>query len=311
MTVSQPAVAELRPPVLWPLPDPPRREPDEMAANSDHLTINGGAFHLAKHFGRPAITVFGGDRYLVLFPPHDMTGIRYPDMLIAFDADPEAYRRSNGYIISEQGKPPDFVLEIGSPSTGRVDVGEKRDYYEALGVPEYWRFDETGRSHGARLAGDRLVAGVYRPIDIEELEEDVLRGRSAILQLDLRWEHGQLKWHDPETGRHIATYDDQVARAERERAGRVAAEARAVQAEALWQAGGRRGRTQSGTRSTSRPRSAGPGAQGTTATPAFLIRSNPAPSRTHWNRSCRPGRRIRSGCGSSAAGAGSGRPRRP
>ena len=41
MTLSQPAVAELQPPVLWPLPDPPRREPDEMAANFDHLTING------------------------------------------------------------------------------------------------------------------------------------------------------------------------------------------------------------------------------------------------------------------------------
>ena len=234
MTLSQPAVAELQPPVLWPLPDPPPREPDEMAANFDHLAITGGAIHLARHFGRPATTVIGSDRYLVLFPPRDMTGIRYPDMLIAFDADPEAYRRSNGYIVSEQGKPPDFVLEIGSPSTGRVDVGAKRDYYEALGIPEYWRFDETGRSHGARLAGDRLVDGVYRPIDIEELEEDVLRGHSAVLQLDLRWEHGQLKWHDPETGRHIATYDDQVARAETaetraegERAGRVAAEARA------------------------------------------------------------------------------------
>ena len=207
-------------------------------ANFEHLTISGGALHLARHFGLPATTVFGGDRYLALFPPADMTGIRYPDMLIAFDADPEAYDRSNGYIVSEQGKPPDFVLEIGSPSTGRVDVGEKRDYYESLGVPEYWRFDETGRSHGARLAGDRLVAGVYRPIDIEELEEDVLQGHSAVLQLDLRWEHGQLKWHDPETGRHIATYDDQVARAEtaetraeRERAGRVSAETRAEQAE--------------------------------------------------------------------------------
>ena len=246
MTLSPPAVAELQPPVLWPLPDPPPREPDEMAANFDHLAITGGALHLARHFGRPATTVIGSDRYLVLFPPADMTGSRYPDMLIAFDADPEAYDRSNGYIVSEQGKPPDFVLEIGSPSTGRVDTGAKRDYYEALGIPEYWRFDETGRSHGARLGGDRLVDGVYRPIAIEELEEDVLQGRSAVLQLDLRWEHGQLKWHDPETGRHIATYDDQVARAEtaetraetaetraetaetraeRERAGRVAAEA--------------------------------------------------------------------------------------
>ena len=232
MAVSQPVIAELQAPILLPLPDPPRRNPDELTANFKHLTINGCALHLAKHFGSPATTVFGGDRYLALFLPGDMTGIRYPDMMIAFDADPEAYDRSNGYIISEQGKPPDFVLEVGSPSTGRVDVREKRDDYAALGIPEYWRFDETGRSHGVRLAGDRLVDGVYRPIAIAELEEDVLQGRSAVLHLDLRWEHGQLRWHDPDTGRHIATYDDQVARAERaevqvrqERAERVATEA--------------------------------------------------------------------------------------
>ena len=224
MTVSQPVVSEPQAPILLPLPDPPRRNPDELTANFKHLTINGCALHLAKHLGNPANTVFGGDRYLVLFPPGDMTGIRYPDMMIAFDADPEAYDRSNGYIISEQGKPPDFVLEIGSPSTGRVDVREKRDDYAALGIPEYWRFDETGQSHGARLAGDRLVDGVYRPIAIEELEDDILQGRSAVLHLDLRWEHGQLRCHDPDTGRHIATYDDQVARAEK-------AEGRAEEAE--------------------------------------------------------------------------------
>lgn len=225
MTVSQPAVAELQSPALLPLPDPPLRNPDELMANFQHLTISGGALHLAKHFGSPATTLLGGDLYLAPAPPGDMTGIRYPDMLIAFDVDPEAYHRRNGYVISEQGKPPDFVLEIGSPSTGRVDVQEKRNDYAALGIPEYWRFDETGRSHGTRLAGDSLVDGVYQPIAIEELAEDILQGHSRVLNLDLCWEQGQLKWYDPETGRHIATYDDQVARADR-------AEVRADEAEA-------------------------------------------------------------------------------
>ena len=96
--------------------------------------------HPARHFGRPATTVFGGDRCLALFLPGDMTGIRYPDMLIAFDADPEAYHRSNGYIISEQSKPPDFVLEIGSPSTGHVDAGAKRD------STRRWASPSTGAS---------------------------------------------------------------------------------------------------------------------------------------------------------------------
>ena len=59
-----------------------------------------------------------------------------PRLLVAFDADPAAYKSSNGYIISEQGKPPDFVLEIASRRTGSIDTNEKRRDYAALGIPE-------------------------------------------------------------------------------------------------------------------------------------------------------------------------------
>ena len=58
-----------------------------------------------------------------------------PDLLVAMGADPQAYRDDNGYVISEQGKPPDFVMEIASRSTGRQDVEDKRPDYAALGIP--------------------------------------------------------------------------------------------------------------------------------------------------------------------------------
>ena len=149
-----------------------------------------------------------------------MAGSRYPDLLIAFNVDPEAHKRRNGYIIAEQGKPPDFVLEIASRRTGREDVVDKRDDYAALGIPEYWRFDETGSFHRTRLAGDRLTPdGRYQPIPIEEVAEGILQGYSLVLNLLLRWENGQLRWHDPATGRHIATFED-------EREARLRAEAR-------------------------------------------------------------------------------------
>ena len=70
----------------------------------------------------------------------------YPDLLVAFNADPQAYRNSNAYIIAEQGKPPDFVLEIASAATADNDTGKKRLWYAGLGIPEYWRFDETADS---------------------------------------------------------------------------------------------------------------------------------------------------------------------
>ena len=82
------------------------------------------------------------------------------------------------------------------------------------GIPEYWRFDETGRFHRTLLAGDRLADGAYQPIAIEEFPDGSLQGFSEVLNLHIRWEQGQLRWHDPATGRHIATFDDERARAD-------------------------------------------------------------------------------------------------
>ena len=125
-----------------PLPDPPEREPEDMTS-FDHLTLSGSVHHLVQHLGNPGTTLAAGEHYISPVPTQDMTGLHFADLLIAFHADPAAYYRSNAYIISEQGKPPDFLLEIASRSTGRKNVGEKRLAYASLGIPEYWRFDEN------------------------------------------------------------------------------------------------------------------------------------------------------------------------
>ena len=212
-------------------PDPPDRELEYMTS-FDHLAATGSVYHLIEHFGDPSATVVAGEHYLAPLPGSDRSGLMVPDLMIAFNVDPASYRARNAYVISEHGKPPDFVLEIASPSTGRNDVGFKRDGYAALGIPEYWRFDETGEHHGARLAGDRLVNGRYEPIAIEQLGDTVWQGHSDVLNLDLRWDDGQLAWHNPATGNRIATLADERARAEQERARTEEERARAEQAEA-------------------------------------------------------------------------------
>ena len=216
------------------LPDIPQRDPDEVTSH-DQLTSTGHAHHVAQYLGDLDTTLVTADRYIVQGPvPTTRDAIftcaalscrRYPDLLIAFDVDPDAYVERNGYVISEQGKPPDFVLEVASASTGAMDVGPKRDDYAALGIPEYWQFDKTGEHHGARLAGDRLVDGAYVPIPIEQLSDDTLQGYSAVLDLNIRWHDGQLEWYDPKTNRHIPTFED-------ERNARLQAETRAETAEA-------------------------------------------------------------------------------
>ena len=204
------------------LPDPPEREPDDMTS-AEHLSETGLHHHLKQFLGNPETTIVSGEKYITVQRGDDR---RFPDLMVAFGVDPAAYREDNGYIISEQGKPPDLVLEIASEGTGHIDIGEKREFYEGLGIPEYWRFDATGEFHRTRLAGDRLVEGRYEPVAVEEVEDGVLQGHSAVLNLNWRWEQGRLACHDPATGRHIATFEDERARADREQEARLDAEAR-------------------------------------------------------------------------------------
>ena len=214
------------------LPDIPQRDPDEVTSR-DQLSSTGHAHHVAQHLGNPDTTLVTADRYIVQGPlPITEDAIRrsrYPDLLIAFDVNPDAYLETNGYVISEQGKPPDFVLEIASESTADLDVGPKRDDYAALGMLEYWRFDKTGEYYDARLAGDRLVDGKYVPIPVYRLSNGTLQGFSDVLKLHIRWHDGQLEWHDPMTVRHIPTFESERARAE-------AAEARVRTLEAEFRA---------------------------------------------------------------------------
>ena len=210
--------------VRFRLPEPPERNPDEVTSIR-YVHAIGNSLHLARHFGAPETTIVGAELFLVAHRGYRPR--RVPDLLIAFNVNPELYYEQNGYVISDQGKPPDFILEVASPSTATVDTIDKRQEYAELGVQEYWRFDHTGESHGTRLAGDRLVEGRYEPIEIVELEPDVLQGESEALNLRLRWDHGQLGWIDPATGQHIPTFDDEREGRLAEREGRLAAEARA------------------------------------------------------------------------------------
>ena len=121
--------------------------------------------------------------------------------------------RQNGYVISDQGKPPEFILEVGLPSTRREDTGRKREFYARLGVLEYWRFDEEDSPHVVKLAGDRLLDGSYTPIPVTGLADGSLEGHSEIFNLVLRWEQAQLLWYDPVNRRYVLTAEDYAERA--------------------------------------------------------------------------------------------------
>ena len=144
------------------------------------------------HFGNPDTTLVVADKWMVASEEFNRARARRPDLLIAFDVSPEDYRASNGYIVTEQGKPPDFIMEVASPSTAEVDTGAKRVDYAALGVPGILALRRNRNRPRRRLAGDRLEGDAYHPMPIDEVAPDVLQGYSPVLNLIIRWDHGTL-----------------------------------------------------------------------------------------------------------------------
>ena len=145
-----------------------------------------------------------------------------PDVLVSFGV-PKRDRLS--YVVADEGKPPDFVLEVASTSTWRRDYGEKRRIYEALGVREYFVYDARP-AVAERLAGFRLHGRVY-----EELAESPIRAggppglHSNVLDL---WAHldaqGGLRWYDSAKGEDLRTFTEAERRGDAEAEARQRAE---------------------------------------------------------------------------------------
>ena len=211
------------------LPEPPEKSPEDRMTSSRQLAPNGNMHCLIDYLGREETTIVVGDMPLTAAPRLAARQRRYPDLLVAFDVKPEVFQENRGYIVSEQGKPPDLVMEFASLSTRANDNGEKRDFYAALGVREYWRFDETDDNESVRLVGEILVDGVYQPLPVGPVSEGVLEGYSPALDLCLRREDGNLRFYDRERQRYLPTIADERARAEGERARAEAAERQAQQ----------------------------------------------------------------------------------
>ena len=215
---------------IVPLPDPPPKI--DMRQRRVLSTIDG---MLIAHFAdKDEDVLVGGEGYLRR--DANDTGDFVPDCVVTRNVrDSYAIIVRNGYVISEVGKPPDFVLEVASRSTGVRDYTVKRKGYAEYGVREYWRFDHTGgKFHDAPLAGDALVDGAYVPFEIVSEPDGRHWGYSEALELELWWDNERLRFRDPSSGEFLPTIEEMAearltaeARVEAERTARDFAEERA------------------------------------------------------------------------------------
>ena len=207
-----------------PYPDAPPR--DDMQ-NLFYLHERSAIEALKDHFGDPDSTLVWTEARLgpSLSQPDDT---RVPDLMVAFNCDVALARRDNGYSLARHPRPPEFVLEVASRTTGIVDYTAKRADYARYGVAEYWRFDPTGGAyHDEALAADILVDGRYERLPIEWADAAHGRGYSAALGLYVCWDTGELRFYDPLTGTYLRTLAEERAERRAEAAGRRRAEAEA------------------------------------------------------------------------------------
>lgn len=108
-----------------------------------------------------------------------------PELFVVLDAEP---RDRTKWVVSAEGKGPDFVVEVfTSPEAGKEREAHV-DRYAALGISELFLLDRTRRwLRGYRLP--RPTARSYEPIPLEEG-----RFTSNVLGLDLTLEGPRLRF---------------------------------------------------------------------------------------------------------------------
>jgi Uma2 family endonuclease len=121
-----------------------------------------------------------------------------PDVFVVKGID--KHQRPN-YLLWEEGKGPDVVIELTSSSTRREDERDKYQFYQdVLRVKEYFLFDPLGDYLKPPLKGYRLRRGEYHPIRF-------VAGRlpSHVLGLHLERNGRELRLYDPAAERWLPT----------------------------------------------------------------------------------------------------------
>ena len=178
-------------------------KPDAMEQHREQLAMLNLLDAYFSDYGKSA-DVFVDFDSNICYDPNDLRRHVSPDVYIVFGVDAAAIRSRLIYLPWEAGKPPDFVMEIASRTTSRVDVERKPDIYEAIQAQEYWMHDPTGGDYyGSPLIGRKLVNGKYQDIELTTEPDGILKGYSDVLGMSLAWDAGVPRLYDNASGRYF------------------------------------------------------------------------------------------------------------
>jgi Uma2 family endonuclease len=193
----------------------PTSDGKPMAETDFHRALMFDLIHsLEDYYTNDPMTYVSGD-LLVFYDEGNKRRHLAPDVFVILGV-PKKKRLH--YLVWEEGKGPDFVIEVTSKTTRREDQGKKRDLYrDVLRVPEYFLFDPFAEYLKPPLQGYRRERDEYIPIEPVD-------GRlpSAVTGLLLERDGQSLRLYSPALGRWLHTTDEKVAAAEAHAAEAVA-----------------------------------------------------------------------------------------
>ncbi|MDE0105208.1 MAG: Uma2 family endonuclease [Bryobacterales bacterium] len=160
--------------------------------------------NLKQHFRRRSDVVVEGDMFLYYAEGQEderrVRGKRVgkfvsPNVIVVLDHDLEG---RGTYKLWVEGKPPDFAMDVISPSSELRNHEEKKALYARLGIREYFLFQPDARRPGPRLVGYELGESGYRRLGPEVGLPGAVR--SAVLGVSLRPKGAFLRVRDDRSG---------------------------------------------------------------------------------------------------------------
>ncbi|MCH8289890.1 Uma2 family endonuclease [Candidatus Poribacteria bacterium] len=210
----------------------PESDGEPMAETDTHRDLMVDLIDILRNHFKDRPDVYVSGNLLLYYEEGNPRKSVAPDVFMVFGVEKKPRRT---YLLWEERKGPDFVIELSSKKTYRKDLKEKKDLYaRILGVKEYYLYDPDGQYLQPSLQGYRLVDGIYSPIQTVGN-----RLPSQTLGLELGEETGVLRLYDPLTKNWVLKPVEQAevkaqqaeAKAQQEAKARRQAETRAQQAE--------------------------------------------------------------------------------
>ncbi len=122
--------------------------------------------------------VYVSGNILLFYQPGNRRRHVSPDVLVTKGLD---QRDRNHYLLWQEGRPPNVVIEVTSESTREEDLDDKFAIYrDEVRVAEYFLYDPRGDYLDPPLQGYRLLDGEYQRIEPRRRPPAQYRTRTAL-----------------------------------------------------------------------------------------------------------------------------------